>query len=303
MSKKDSLVSIEKPESPLEELLRQGAQQLIAQAVEAELASLLELYQDEKAEGLQRIVRNGYQPERKIQTGIGNIPVKIPKVRDRKQGGVKFNSALIPPYLKKTKNIEELIPWLYLRGISTGDMQPALAPIFGNDASGLSPATVSRLKHVWELEYRKWSTRSLARRKYVYIWADGVYSKIRMDDKLCLLVIMGVDDTGRKELLAVSDGVRESEQSWIEVLNQLKNQGLEVAPKLAIGDGALGFWNAIRKVWPTTRHQRCWVHKTANILNKVPKSMQPKIKEGLQEIWMAESRESADKAYHLFVNN
>ena len=303
MTENDNVISIETPENPLEQLLKTGAQQLLAQAIEAELAVLLAQYQDETVEGLQRIVKNGYQPERTIQTGLGDIEVKIPKVRDRKKEGIKFNSALIPPYLKRTKNIEELIPWLYLRGISTGDMQPALVSLLGEQAKGLSANSVSRLKSTWEIEYQKWSKRSLAKRRYVYIWADGIYSKIRMDDKLCLLVIMGVDETGRKELLAVVDGVRESEQSWTEVLNQLRSQGLVIPPKLAIGDGALGFWNALTKVWPTTQHQRCWVHKIANVLNKVPKSMQPKIKANLQDIWMAESRDSAYKAYDLFVKN
>ena len=303
MTENDNVISIETPVNPLEQLLKSGAQQLLAQAIEAELAALLAQYQGETVEGLQRIVKNGHQPERSIQTGLGDIDVKIPKVRDRKKEGVKFNSTLIPPYLKRTKNIEELIPWLYLRGISTGDMQPALVSLLGEQAKGLSANSVSRLKAAWETEYQQWSSRSLAQRRYVYIWADGIYSKIRMDDKLCLLVIMGVDDTGRKELLAVIDGVRESEQSWTEVLNQLQSQGLTIPPKLAIGDGALGFWNALTKVWPTTRHQRCWVHKTANVLNKVPKSMQPKIKANLQDIWMAESRDSANKAYDLFVKN
>ncbi len=291
------------PENPLQELLKKGAQQLLAQAIEAELAILLGKYENETINGLKRVVRNGYQPERNIQTGLGDIEVKVPKVRDRKNEGIKFNSSLVPPYLKRTKNIEELIPWLYLRGISTGDMQPALVSLLGDDAKGLSANTVSRLKSSWEEEYKQWSTRPLDKRRYVYIWADGIYSKVRMDDKLCLLVIMGVDDTGRKELLAVVDGVRESEMSWTEVLNQLQSQGLTLPPKLAIGDGALGFWNAITKVWPTTQHQRCWVHKTANILNKVPKSLQPKIKSRLQDIWMAEDRKSAYKAYDLFVKD
>ena len=303
MTENDNVISIETPVNPLEQLLKSGAQQLLAQAIEAELATLLAQYQHETVEGLQRIVKNGHQPERTIQTGLGDIDVKIPKVRDRKKEGIKFNSALIPPYLKRTKNIEELIPWLYLRGISTGDMQPALVSLLGEQAKGLSANSVSRLKASWETEYQQWSGRSLAKRRYVYIWADGIYSKIRMDDKLCLLVIMGVDETGRKELLAVVDGVRESEQSWTEVLNQLRSQGLITPPKLAIGDGALGFWNAVTKVWPTTQHQRCWVHKIANVLNKVPKSMQPKIKANLQDIWMAESRDSAYKAYDLFVKN
>jgi len=291
------------PENPLQERLKKEAQQLLAQAIEAELAILLGKYENETINGLKRVVRNGYQPERNIQTGLGDIEVKVPKVRDRKNEGIKFNSSLVPPYLKRTKNIEELIPWLYLRGISTGDMQPALVSLLGDDAKGLSANTVSRLKSSWEEEYKQWSTRSLDKRRYVYIWADGIYSKVRMDDKLCLLVIMGVDDTGRKELLAVVDGVRESEMSWTEVLNQLQSQGLTLPPKLAIGDGALGFWNAITKVWPTTQHQRCWVHKTANILNKVPKSLQPKINSRLQDIWMAEDRKSAYKAYDLFVKD
>jgi len=303
MTENDNVISIETPVNPLEQLLKSGAQQLLAQAIEAELATLLAQYEHETVEGLQRIVKNGHHPERTIQTGLGDIDVKIPKVRDRKKEGIKFNSALIPPYLKRTKNIEELIPWLYLRGISTGDMQPALVSLLGEQAKGLSANSVSRLKASWETEYQQWSGRSLAKRRYVYIWADGIYSKIRMDDKLCLLVIMGVDETGRKELLAVVDGVRESEQSWTEVLNQLRSQGLITPPKLAIGDGALGFWNAVTKVWPTTQHQRCWVHKIANVLNKVPKSMQPKIKANLQDIWMAESRDSAYKAYDLFVKN
>ena len=269
MNENNNIISMDTPENPLQELLKKGAQQLLAQAIEAELAILLEKYENETINGLKRVVRNGYQPERNIQTGLGDIEVKVPKVRDRKNEGVKFNSSLVPPYLKRTKNIEELIPWLYLRGISTGDMQPALVSLLGDDAKGLSANTVSRLKSSWEEEYKQWSTHPLDKRRYVYIWADGIYSKVRMDDKLCLLVIMGVDDTGRKELLAVVDGVRESEMSWTEVLNQLQSQGLTLPPKLAIGDGALGFWNAITKVWPTTQHQCCWVHKTANILNKV----------------------------------
>ncbi|ALU43208.1 IS256 family transposase [Pseudoalteromonas rubra] len=304
MNKDNNVVPLTAPENPLEQVLKQGAQQLLASAIEAELAELLEQFSHERLDdGRLRVVRNGFQPERMIQTGLGDIPVRVPKVRDRKDKEVKFNSKLVPPYLKRTKNIEELVPWLYLRGISTGEMQPALASLLGENAKGLSANTVSRLKASWEQEYLAWARRDLSRRRFVYVWADGIYSKVRMDDKLCLLVVIGVDETGRKELLAISDGVRESEQSWTEVLNQLNAQGLAAAPKLAIGDGALGFWNAVTKVWPTTRHQRCWVHKTANILNKVPKSMQPKIKSGLQDIWMAESKESALKAYDLFDKN
>lgn len=252
-------------------------------------------------DGHQAVVRNGYLPERTIQTGLGDIPVKVPKVRDRGGNGIKFNSKLVPPYLKRTQNMEEFIPWLYLRGISTGDMQPTLESLLGKGAKGLSANTVSRLKKKWEAEYTQWRKRDLSKKRYVYIWADGVYSRVRMDDKLCLLVIMGVDESGRKEILSIVDGFRESESSWTEVLVQLKSQGLEHAPKLAIGDGALGFWNAISKFWPTTAHQRCWVHKTANVLNKVPKSVQPKVKEALQDIWMAETRSDAYKAFDLFV--
>jgi len=303
MTTDNNVYSLEKPENPLEKLLKQGAQQLLAQAIEAELQQLLTKYEDQTVNGVKRVVRNGYQPERDLQTGLGDIAVKIPKVRDRAKEGVKFNSSLVPPYLKKAKSVEELIPWLYLRGISTGDMQPALSSLLGDNAKGLSASTVSRLKSTWEDEFLTWSKRDLSKRRYVYVWADGVYSKVRMGNKLCLLVMIGVDEQGRKELLAVVDGERESELSWKEVLNQLKSQGLNKAPELAIGDGALGFWNAVTKVWPTTRQQRCWVHKIANVLNKVPKSMQPKIKAHLQDIWMAESEDSALKAYDLFSKN
>ena len=282
MDNNHNVTDLHRPENPLNELLKQGAQQLLAQAIEAEVQVLLEQLSALQVNGKQGVVRNGYLPERRLQTGLGDIPVKVPKVRDRTGSGIKFNSKLVPPYLKRTKNIEELVPWLYLRGISTGDMQPALESLLGKEAKGLSANSVSRLKQQWEAEYEQWRKRDLSKRRYVYVWADGVYSKVRMDDKLCLLVVIGVDDTGRKEVLTVVDGYRESEASWLEVLTQLQSQGMTIAPELAIGDGALGFWNAVTKFWPTTRHQRCWVHKTANILNKVPKSVQPRMKESLQ---------------------
>ena len=300
MDNDHNVTELHKPENPLNELLKQGAQQLLAQAIEAEVQALLEHFSTRQVNGKQGVVRNGHLPERRIQTGLGDIPVKVPKVRDRTGSGIKFNSKLVPPYLKRTKNIEELIPWLYLRGISTGDMQPALESLLGKEAKGLSANSVSRLKQQWEAEYEQWRKRDLSKRRYAYVWADGVYSKVRMDDKLCLLVVIGVDDTGRKEVLTVVDGYRESEASWLEVLTQLQSQGMTIAPELAIGDGALGFWNAVTKFWPTTRHQRCWVHKTANILNKVPKSVQPRMKESLQDIWMAETRDEAYKAFRLF---
>jgi len=197
--------------------------------------------------------------------------------------------------------MEEFIPWLYLKGISTGDMQPALESLLGKGTKGLSANTVSRLKQSWEDDYDQWRKRDLSKRRFVYIWADGVYCNVRMDDRLCLLVVIGSDDTGRKEVLAIVDGVRESEASWTEVMEQLDNQGLQMPPKLATGDGALGFWKALTKKWPSTKQQRCWVHKTANVLNKVPKSVQPKIKEALHDIWMAETREAAYKSYDSCV--
>ena len=272
----------------------------MAQAIEAEVQALLEQFTSLQVEGKQAVVRNGYLPERTLQTGLGDITVKVPKVRDRTESGIKFNSKLVPPYLKRTRNIEELIPWLYLRGISTGDMQPALESLLGKQAKGVSANSVSRLKQQWEAEYDQWRKRDLSKRRYVYVWADGVYSKVRMDDKLCLLVVIGVDETGRKEVLAVVDGYRESEASWLEVLSQLTSQGMTTAPELAIGDGALGFWSAVAKHWPTTLQQRCWVHKTANVLNKVPKSVQPRMKESLHDIWMAETRKDAYKAFDQF---
>ncbi len=275
MDNNHNVTDLHRPENPLNELLKQGAQQLLAQAIEAEVQVLLEQLSALQVNGKQGVVRNGYLPERRLQTGLGDIPVKVPKVRDRTGSGIKFNSKLVPPYLKRTKNIEELVPWLYLRGISTGDMQPALESLLGKEAKGLSANSVSRLKQQWEAEYEQWRKRDLSKRRYVYVWADGVYSKVRMDDKLCLLVVIGVDDTGRKEVLTVVDGYRESEANWLEVLTQLQSQGMTIAPELAIGDGALGFWNALTKFWPTTRHQRCWVHKTANILNKCQSPFSP----------------------------
>jgi len=297
-----NIVSLKSPtEDALGELLKQGATDLLAQAIRAEISGMLERYAHLTVDDKQAVVRNGYLPERTIQTGLGDIPVKVPKVRDRSGQGIKFNSQLVPPYLKRTKNLEEFIPWLYLKGISTGDMQPALEALLGEGAAGLSANTVSRLKQSWEQDYGQWRKRDLSKRRFVYIWADGIYCNVRMDDRLCLLVIVGSDDTGRKEVLAVVDGYRESEASWTEVIEQLEDQGLQIPPELAIGDGALGFWKAMTKKWPTTKHQRCWVHKTANVLNKVPKAMQPKIKEALHDIWMAETRQNAYKAFDSCV--
>ena len=280
---------------PLHELLRTGAQQLIASAVEVELAVMLAQFADCRLEdGRQAVVRNGFLPERSIQTGIGDVCVKVPKVRDRSGSGIRFNSTLLPPYLKRAKSVDELLPWLYLRGISTGDFNEALSALLGEGASGLSASTISRLKAQWLDEHRAWAQRDLSDTRYVYLWADGIYSNVRQDDRLCLLVVIGVTEHGRKELIAVEDGYRESEASWYELLSGLRSRGMTISPKLATGDGAMGFWNALAKVFPDTRHQRCLVHKTANILASLPKSVQPKIKSELRDIWLAENRESAD---------
>jgi len=282
---------------PLHDLLRTGAQQLIASAVEAELAVMLaQLAERRLDDGRLAVVRNGFLPERHIQTGIGDVSVKVPKVRDRSGNGIRFNSALLPPYLKRAKSVEELLPWLYLRGISTGDFHEALSALLGEGASGLSASTISRLKSQWLDEHKAWSQRDLSDTRYVYLWADGIYSNVRQDDRLCLLVIIGVTEHGRKELIAVEDGYRESEASWFELLSGLRSRGLTVSPTLATGDGAMGFWNALAKVYPDTRHQRCLVHKTANVLASLPKSVQPKIKSELKDIWLAEGRGAANKA-------
>jgi transposase-like protein len=283
---------------PLHALLREGARELIAKAVEAELAGFLEAYADQRLEdGRRAVVRNGSLPERTVQTGIGDVAVRVPKVRDRSGGGACFRSELLPPYLKRARSVEELIPWLYLKGVSTGDYQEALSALLGDQAKGLSANTVSRLKQQWLDEHRAWCQRDLSDRRYVYWWVDGVYSNVRLDERLCLLVVIGVTEHGRKELIAVEDGHRESEASWYELLSGLRERGLTQGPKLAVGDGALGFWKALAKLYPDTVHQRCWVHKSANVLNKLPKSVQPKVKAALHEIWMAETREGAHKAF------
>ena len=299
---KSNLHALSQPEvagnDPLHELIRQGARDLIAQAVETELESLLKQCADVKTpDGRRAVVRNGHLPKRTVQTGVGDVEVQVPKVRDRSGSGIRFNSHLLPPYLKRARSLEELIPWLYLRGVSSGDFQEALSALVGEQANGLSANTVSRLKAKWLDEHKDWQRRDLSQKRYVYWWADGVYSNVRLDDRLCLLVIIGVTEHGHKELVAVEDGHRESEASWRELLTDIRERGLEPSPKLAVGDGALGFWKALSKVFPDTRHQRCWVHKTANVLDKLPKSVQPKVKSALHEIYLAETRDSAHKAF------
>lgn len=286
----------------LTELLRHGARQLVQQAVEAELAEFMAQFTDRLTEdGRAAVVRNGYHPERDIQTGIGPVKVKIPKVRAKDGKPVTFRSALVPPYVRKTRSLEAALPWLYLKGVSSGEMEAALEVLVGPEAKGLSASTVSRLKQAWAKEYQDWCGSRLDKDRWVYIWADGIYSGLRAEDaKLCALVIIGVNDRGEKRFLAIEDGVRESTQSWREVLLQLKARGMN-EPKLAIGDGAMGFWAALDEVFGTCRQQRCWMHKSGNILNCVPKSVQPKVKQALHEIWQAETKESAEKAFDLFV--
>jgi transposase-like protein len=287
---------------PLTELLVDGARQLIAQAVESELHELMEQYSDRRTEdGKAAVVRNGYLPERDLQTGLGPVKVKIPKVRARTGEPVTFRSALVPPYVRKTRSLEAALPWLYLKGVSSGEMAEALKVLVGPEAEGLSASTVSRLKQVWGEQYRQWSGRRLDKDRWVYIWADGVYSGLRAEQtKLCALVVIGVNEHGEKHFLAIEDGVRESTQSWREVLLGLKSRGMN-APKLAVGDGALGFWAALEETYPKTGQQRCWMHKTMNVLNCLPKSLQPKAKQSLHDIWQAETRAAADKAFDLFI--
>jgi putative transposase len=289
----------------LTEILRNGAREMLARAVEAEVAAWIDDHAHLKDEaGRRQVVRNGSHPERTILTGLGPIEVKQPRIHDRRPSQQRevFSPAVLPPYLRRTKSLDELIPWLYLKGISTGDFPEALKAILGPDAPGLSANTVTRLKAAWEEEHDAWSKRSLKGKQYVYVWADGVHFNIRLEEgRQCILVLMGATADGKKELIAIADGYRESEQSWKELLLDCKARGLEVEPSLAIGDGALGFWKAMRQVWETTKEQRCWVHKTANVLDKMPKGSQPKAKGMLHEIYLSEGREQADKAFDLFV--
>src|SRR3954453_16072854 len=289
----------------LTDLLRDGARRLLAQAIEAEVASWIDDHAhlvDDR--GRRQVVRNGHLPERAIQTGIGAVEVQQPRVRDRRPADQReaFTSAILPPYLRKTRSLEGLLPWLYLKGVSTGDFSEALQAILGPGAPGLSATTITRLKAAWEDEFAAWSKRSLAGKRYVYVWADGVHFNIRLEGgRQCTLVLLGATAEGKKELIAISDGYRESDQSWRELLLDVKARGLEVEPSLAIGDGALGFWKAMRQVWDTTKEQRCWVHKMANVLDKLPKGSQPKAKRMLHDIYQAEGKAGAEKAFDLFV--
>jgi putative transposase len=283
-------------------MLRSGAQELIRQAVDAELQELLASHATRVTDvGRAAVVRNGYLPERQVQTGIGPVTVKIPKVRAHTGEAVTFRSALVPPYVRKTRTLEAALPWLYLKGVSSGEMGEALGVLVGPEAQGLSASTVSRLKQAWAQEYQSWSTARLDRDRWLYVWADGVYSGLRGEQtKLCALVVIGVNERGEKHFLAIEDGVRESTQSWREVLLKLKSRGMN-APQLAIGDGAMGFWAALEEIYGETRQQRCWMHKTMNVLNCFPKSSQSKAKQSLHAIWQAETQADAETAFDLFI--
>ncbi|MCC6320588.1 MAG: IS256 family transposase [Phycisphaerales bacterium] len=291
----------------LTDILREGASELLSAAVRAEVAAWIDEHAHvTDAAGRRQVVRNGSLPEREIVTGIGPVKVRQPRVHDRRtpeEGREAFSSAILPPYLRKARSMEDLIPWLYLKGVSTGDFSEALAALIGADTPGFSAATVTRLKESWEAEHAAWSGRDLTGKNYVYIWVDGIHFNIRLgeQDRQCILVIMGATAEGDKELIAIADGFRESEQSWKELLLDVKSRGLTIDPKLAIGDGALGFWKALPQVFTTTRTQRCWVHKTANVLNKLPKGLHGRAKDHLHQIWMAATKAAAEKAFDLFV--
>jgi len=304
------IIALRQPESvddPLTEIARDGARRMLAAALRAEADAFVGEYSEEVlADGRQRVVRHGYGPARSIQTGIGALDVRRPKIRDRAAGPdeekLRFTSGILPKWARRSKSLDALLPVLYLRGISTGDFREALSAILGPDAPNLSPGVISRLTGDWQEEYDRWQHRDLSARRYVYIWADGVYLQARMEPRAeCILVIIGATPEGKKELVGFQVGVRESAQSWRELLVDIKARGLSVPPEIAVGDGAMGFWKALDEVFPDTRHQRCWVHKTANVLNKFPKSMQPAVKVDLREIWQAETRIAAETAMTTFT--
>ena len=310
MDSPTNIVRLRQPEDiddPLTEVLRAGARRLLAQAVELEAEAFLTAMQDLRLpDGRARLVRHGHGPEREIQTGIGPVPVAWVRVRDRGATGtedrVRFTSTILPKWARRTRSLDALLPVLYLRGVSTGDFQEALSALFGKDAPNLSPAVVTRLTATWADEYTRWQGRVLSARRYVYVWADGVYLQARMEERAeCMLVLIGATPEGRKELVGFQVGVRESAQSWRELLVDVKRRGLAIAPEIAVGDGALGFWKALDEVWSSTRHQRCRVHKTANVLNKVPKSVQGAMKVDLREIHAAPTRAAAEAALVVFV--
>ena len=306
-SKIVSLRQKDEIDDPLTDILRAGARRLVQQAVEAEFATFLAAHAElALPDGRQRIVRHGHDPVRPIQTGIGPVEVAKPKARDRGAAStderIRYASLILPKWARRTKSLDVLLPALYLRGVSTGDFQEVLTALLGKDAPNLSPAVIARLKSEWEDEYRRWQERDLSARRYVYVWADGVYLQARMEPQAeCMLVLIGATPEGKKELLGFQTGMRESAQSWKELLVDLKARGLSIAPEVAVGDGALGFWKALEETFPATRHQRCWQHKTLNILDKLPKSVQPNAHRDLREIWLAEHRAAAEAAMQIFA--
>ena len=307
MSRDTTVIPFRQPEAiddPLSEIAREGARRMLAQVLIAEADAFVAMWKELKLpDGRDRVVRHGHGPQRDIQTGVGPVEVRRAKVRDRGDVGgeekIRFTSSILPKWARRTKSLDALLPVLYLRGISTGDFQEALAALLGN----LSPAVITRLTAEWQADYEAWQKRDLAARRYVYVWADGVYLQARMEDAAeCMLVVVGATPEGKKELVGFQTGARESAQSWRELLLDIKRRGLPIAPDLAVGDGALGFWKAIEEVFPSTRHQRCWVHKTANVLNKVALSVQVNMKADLREIYGAPTRAAADTAIDVFAD-
>jgi putative transposase len=309
---KDNVVKLVQPgafEDCLTEILRDGARALLGRAIEAEVAEFLGKHADLRTvDGHRRVVRHGHLPIREVMTGIGPVGVRQPRVRDREAAAdaparIRFTPSILPPYLRRSKSIETLLPILYLKGISTGDFSDALAALLGKDAAGLSASTIGRLKDGWQDDYAAWLRRDLSARRYVYIWADGIYLEARLEDeKQCILMLIGATPEGHKELVGFTDGARESAHDWRDLLLDLKRRGLDLRPELVIADGALGFWKAAGEVWPKTREQRCWVHKTANVLAKLPKSQHPKAKRALHEIWMAQTKAAAEAAFGTFID-
>ena len=311
MSRDTTVIRLRQPDAiddPLSELAREGARRMLAQALTAEADAFVALWKDMKLpDGRDRVVRHGHGPERAIQTGVGPVEVRRAKVRDRGKVGaaekIRFTSSILPKWARRTRSLDALLPILYLRGVSTGAFQEALSALLGKDAPNLSPGVITRLTAEWQADYAAWQKRALSARRYVYVWADGVYLQARMEAAAeCMLVLIGATPEGKKELVGFQTGVRESAQSWRELLVDVKRRGLEIAPDLAVGDGALGFWKAIEEVFPGTRHQRCWVHKTANVLNKVPLSVQLNMKADLREIYGAPTRAAAEIAIDVFAD-
>ena len=311
MSRDTTVIPFRQPEAiddPLTEVAREGARRMLAQVLIAEADCFVAMWKDLKLpDGRDRVVRHGHGPHRTIQTGVGPVEVRRAKVRDRGDVGaeekIRFSSSILPKWARRTKSLDALLPVLYLRGVSTGDFQEALSALLGKDAPNLSPAVISRLTAEWQTDYDAWQKRDLSARRYVYVWADGVYLQARMEDNAeCMLLLIGATPEGKKELVGFQTGVRESAQSWRELLIDIKRRGLEIAPDLAVGDGALGFWKAIEEIFPGTTHQRCWVHKTANVLNKVALSIQLNMKADLREIYGAPTRAAAEAAIDVFAD-